>query len=485
MSQQQQQQQQQQQAAQMQGLSPITQQQVHTPTSATYPSIAPAPMSAPGSPKTAMKRKVSGTPAPGTPGPGQHAQLGGGMQQGGDGMPMNRMSMSGPGGQQNMNMNLNMNMNMNAAQQMANMRMGLGGAGPGGGNQMMNSMNTPNMMPGGGMMGPPGLPRSQSQGPDGNLSMGMNMSGMNGMQAPGLARQASLGDMRNLPANAAANLSINTNINSSMNAQLGSGLAVPSMSMNTPTGIASPNPAMLPGGMNVGLPTMDGTIPSTPRQGSLPPSIGSPFPPGAMLGMNGMERKMSSQGILGGVPPLTRASTSDVFNNGPSGVPPMTASSAMAATTSSLAGVAPNVTMNAQAPLHLSSSVSAPPVSHQLPPLPANVSLNPKVTRVQIVPLIESTTLIPALSEEEIADVQRWMKADKDYEATYRKMRERVTDDVRELVVKTRPWWERDPMEDARGQRRRRDKFDVIGLKSQRDERVRRPKTGKREGFKL
>ena len=82
--------------------------------------------------------------------------------------------------------------------------------------------------------------------------------------------------------------------------------------------------------------------------------------------------------------------------------------------------------------------------------------------------------------------MQKWMKADRDYEAMYRKMRERLAEDVRELVVKARPWWEKDPMEDVRPSRsRRRDKFDVVGLKSQREERARRPKTGRREGFRL
>ena len=88
------------------------------------------------------------------------------------------------------------------------------------------------------------------------------------------------------------------------------------------------------------------------------------------------------------------------------------------------------------------------------------------------------------MKQEEIEKVKEWMKADKEYEVRYKKMRERMAEEVRENIVKRRPWYEKDPLEDPRASRRRKDKFDLIGLKSGKEEKTRR-KAGRREGFKL
>ncbi|KAI0701931.1 hypothetical protein BC835DRAFT_1501194 [Cytidiella melzeri] len=436
------------------------QQQIQVPTSTAYPPIAPAPMStnSPGSPMIGIKRKVSGTPVPGTPGLGpgqqmnlQHQQHLGGQQGDITGMlqqmPPNQNRMPGMSPTPippavNPAQMANMNMRMHAMT-----------GGPGG-------MNPANMMGMGssGMMGPPVLPRSQSQGP-------ADMNGMNGMQSvPGLARQSSVGDLRNIGGNQnVANLNINTSMNSAMGMGMGGVVGnVPLMNpvMGTPTMSGSPS---------IGLP-MDAQLPSTPRQGSLPPSIHSPFGPGsnAMMGLpsDGMERKLSSTSVLSGAPPLTRSSTSDLLVSANSVV-----------TASSAAASAPGV--------NTASNPAPSSVSHHLPPPPANVTLNPKVTRVQIVPLIDSEQTIPALTEEEIKDVQTWMKADSEYEAMFKKMRERVNDDVKDLIVKSRAWWEKDPMQDPMAGRRRGAKFEVIGLKGSREDRQRRLKVGRREGFRL
>jgi SWI/SNF-related matrix-associated actin-dependent regulator of chromatin subfamily B member 1 len=103
---------------------------------------------------------------------------------------------------------------------------------------------------------------------------------------------------------------------------------------------------------------------------------------------------------------------------------------------------------------------------------------------VSVVPLIDSETTIPALKEEEIAKVKEWMKADREYEGRYKKMRERMTEEMRDNIVKRRAWYEKDPLEDPRSVRRRKEKFDLIGMKSGKDERLRK-KAGRREGFKL
>ena len=118
----------------------------------------------------------------------------------------------------------------------------------------------------------------------------------------------------------------------------------------------------------------------------------------------------------------------------------------------------------------------------QLPPLPTNVSLNPKVTRVSVVPLKDSETTIPALKEEEIARVKAWMKADEEYDARYKQMRERMKEEMHEAIGKPRAWYEKD-VEDPRT-RRRKEKFELVGLKGGREE-MKRKKAGRREGFKL
>lgn len=360
--------------------------------------------------------------------------------------------------------------------QVANMRMTPGM--PAG--NMMNMPGANGLMGGvaGGMMRPPVLPRAnQTQLPGGGVGVDMGVPGMNGMPGSmgvngmqGMARQPSVGDLRannapqaSLPgATNAAGLSINTNINPGLNAQLPMAgtpnVPVPPlnpMATPTPTGTVSPNPAML----------VDPTLPAppaTPRQVSQPPMSGSPFPGGMVGGMPGSaERKMAGgPGALANAPPLSRASTGDVFTAPPAAPP--------------AAGPGPAAAANQP----------APQIVAQLPPLPANVNLNPKVTRVSVVPLVDSEAAIPPLKTEEIAMVKEWMKADKEYEGRYKKMRERMADEVREVVVKRRAWYEKDPLDDPRVSRRRKEKFELIGLKSGKEERTRK-KVGRREGFKL
>lgn len=252
---------------------------------------------------------------------------------------------------------------------------------------------------------------------------------LNGMGANGMQRQGSVGDLRAAAAvppavPSAAGLSINTGMNAA-----------------TPTHLGSPNPAML----------VDPTLsapPATPRQASQPPAAGSPFPTGAP---GSADRKVA--------PPLSRTSTGDVFGSTPA--------TASAAATSGAAASAP-----------------ATQIIPQLPPLPANVSLNPKVTRVSVVPLIDSETTVPALKEEEIARVQAWMAADREYEARYKTMRERMGEEVAEAIGRRRAWYEKDPLDDPRAARRRKEKFELVGLKTGKEDKVRR-KAGRREGFKL
>ena len=155
------------------------------------------------------------------------------------------------------------------------------------------------------MMGPPVLPRAQHEllGVSGVGGVGVNgmQGGVNGMgMVNGLSRQPSASDLAMRSAAGtpgvgagvnAAGLSINTNIGLAglSNQQMAAMLS------GTPTS-ASPNPALL--GM------VDG---GAPRQSSQPPGGGagggggSPFPGmnmGMGVGLQGMERKISGQGLL-------------------------------------------------------------------------------------------------------------------------------------------------------------------------------------------
>ncbi|KAF9444193.1 SNF5-domain-containing protein [Macrolepiota fuliginosa MF-IS2] len=89
-----------------------------------------------------------------------------------------------------------------------------------------------------------------------------------------------------------------------------------------------------------------------------------------------------------------------------------------------------------------SNSGASASVPGQLPPLPANVQLNPATTQITPVPLIDSLKHIPDIGEEEIVEIQGWMKRDKEYEGVLRKMKERMAGEVRETLGSF-SWWEK------------------------------------------
>ncbi|KAH8097112.1 hypothetical protein BXZ70DRAFT_895483 [Cristinia sonorae] len=229
-------------------------------------------------------------------------------------------------------------------------------------------------------------------------------------------------------------------------------------------------------GMNIGGPAgMNMNMMGGPQGLSRQPSSGAvPGPP--LLNTN-IPPSTSAPGTLGATP----SAQGQMF--------PTPAQALMSATTttptslvSAANGITPSTT--AAAP----QATGPPTIVPALPPLPANVSLNPKTTRITVVPLIDSTKLIPELSSEDIENVKGWMKKDKEYEGVYRKMKERMVEELRDTVVKNRGWWEKGGGSETMnmsidGRRRVSEKFGVTGFKTGRDDR--RRKTGRREGFKL
>ena len=219
-----------------------------------------------------------------------------------------------------------------------------------------------------------------------------------------------------------------------------------------------------------------------PRQPSLGPQgqtmmLGSPHKTGVDLGAM-MGAGMSLKAGGGGE---SRTST-----RGSSMAPAGGASASTSASVSATAITNANATAGPATPQQ--PPAAGPSVVPQVPPLPATVNLNPAVTRVSIVPLVDSLRAIPGLSEPEIADIRGWMARDRDYDAVFRRMKERMGEEVRALGAPLRaPWWERESAEAVGGGRRRgREVFDVRYPRSRKDRDGReRRKVGRREGVRL
>lgn len=243
-------------------------------------------------------------------------------------------------------------------------------------------------------------------------------------------------------------------MNMSGNGSMSMGMTMDSASRTPQRQMSNPPQASLYPGL--------GVVPPQPhRQPSIPPV--TPMKPVVDMGMNmGVGLGITGGGLkLGAIPP--------------GAAPPR------------IPSVAPNPSTTAS-PAQQQTAAANSAVIPQLPSLPANVNLNPAVTRVTVVPLVDSLKTIPALSDSEIEDVQGWMKIDKEYEATYRKMKERMAEEAREVFGPgTIAWWEKGALDiNPNRWRRGREQFDVRYPKNrkERDGRERR-KTGRREGLKL
>lgn len=207
---------------------------------------------------------------------------------------------------------------------------------------------------------------------------------------------------------------------------------------------------------------------STPQSQSLTPALNTPK--SLTLGMIGQDPHPDPQTSLPQVS-LPIGKPTGLANHGPTPVPPMT----MTASTSSSGSIMRNVAIGvAQSPASL------------LPP-----GVNPAVTRLTTVPLAGSDLTIPELRDDEVADIQQWIKTDQAYEGVFRKMKANMVDEYKEDV--TGPfsvrWWEKTSQSHnpgILGRRRGRENFDVRYPSSRKDRdhgRSRRP--NKREGLKL
>ncbi|KAJ7772139.1 hypothetical protein DFH07DRAFT_734479 [Mycena maculata] len=127
------------------------------------------------------------------------------------------------------------------------------------------------------------------------------------------------------------------------------------------------------------------------------------------------------------------------------------------------------------------------PAPGSLPPLPASVNLNPSITRVTVVPLATSLTMIPPVNPDEVEEVKKWMEKDREYETVFRDMKVRMGAEMRELgAPQNIPWWEKGTL-DVNASRflQGREKFEVRYPYRKRERDSGRRKGTRREGLKL
>ncbi|TFK19245.1 SNF5-domain-containing protein [Coprinopsis marcescibilis] len=300
-----------------------------------------------------------------------------------------------------------------------------------------------------------GMPQMNNMGTGGPGSMNpMAMNQLNAMQM-------SMNTMNNM--NAINNMGGIGNMNNINN--LGNMGNMNAMNMN--------NISQLPNQMNMGINHMGGnSSPMGIKSGMLP---GTPTP--AAMGGNVRSAPMQmtpsmSTGSIGGIDPTVLSSpiVSNALNVMNPMIPPLTPGAVqsprgVSATpsgssmppsalpmlpTNSIPNVppsiaSPTVSHDSKIPIAATSG-GAPlgPVIPALPPLPANVNLNPSVTKVTPVPLVDSLTLIPALTSNEIENIQEWMTKDKEYEErSYKKMKEGMNEEVREAFLRSGMWWDK------------------------------------------
>lgn len=230
------------------------------------------------------------------------------------------------------------------------------------------------------------------------------------------------------------------------------------------------------------------------RQGSIPPGVSPMTPirasvPPAVPGPNVTGPIARTPSTVSGTPvPGGPAGTPTGPSSNSGSVPPSAVSggNALPVAGGASSSTGPSSSSNEHHPSAPGSTGAV--ASGQLPPLPANVQLNPATTQVTPVPLIDSLKLIPSISEDEIHEIQGWMKVDKEYEGVLRKMKERMAGEMRGLLGGINGcWWEKGARSvDALRWKRGREGFDVrYPLRRGKEKEGRERRKRQREGLRL
>ncbi|KAJ4489990.1 hypothetical protein J3R30DRAFT_3653479 [Lentinula aciculospora] len=248
----------------------------------------------------------------------------------------------------------------------------------------------------------------------------------------------------------------------------------------------------------------------------------SPSTSGPAPGLRSQREGTPSSASMHGPTPSESLPSSNIFPHnddlGSHGLPNPRTGSMPPSSTSTAPTESSGTTATSQAAAGLVSGNSlngSVKVVPKLPPLPANVNLNPLVTEVKVVPVAGSDKTIPLLTAEEIGDIKRWHKVDSTYEEMYKAMRERMEVELKGdaravprdflavldagefgniggkggvLGNASIKWWEKGSYSVNPGARfrQRREGFDIrYPGKSRRDNHGRNKRGMKREGFKI
>ncbi|KZT43362.1 SNF5-domain-containing protein [Sistotremastrum suecicum HHB10207 ss-3] len=164
----------------------------------------------------------------------------------------------------------------------------------------------------------------------------------------------------------------------------------------------------------------------------------------------------------------------------------MPSSSTLLSGNSSTGNLVPNPSMSS-GPGALSRTMTG---SGPGPAFPPPGTYDPNRTRITDVPLNRSGTLIPPLSPRSISELKEVMAVDRDYEAGYKEMKDRMR---RELLTclggELGPkWWEEDAALKAKHERdgSKKEKFGILWPADKRKQRERKlKKFGRKEVFRL
>lgn len=226
-------------------------------------------------------------------------------------------------------------------------------------------------------------------------------------------------------------------------------------------------------------------------------NMGGPMP-GNMMGMPGMgtqHGRHTSTPFMGNQPPhpglpheIPSSRKAPPLPNGiPSqpGVMPMSQAGGISRMPSVAASVASAASGSGALASSLSNGSIAAPAA-----LPPGINANLTTTRVSVIPLVGSDKAIPQLTEEEITNIQGWIKTDQEYEGVYRTMKDKMMKEVKSDIggAANIKWWDKGTLSGNpnSGLRRRTEQFDVRYPRSRRERDPGRARKSKqREGLRM
>lgn len=351
----------------------------------------------------------------------------------------------------------------------------IGGAG-----QMnMNAMGPPSIMPN--RLSMPGSSGASSEGGSSDPSAAAGMNGMlgNHQQAGSSQSPRPQGTSNDMTMAGGVNFGMNVNVGAPQTSMrqrsVGAGIAGDALGSGVPVSGPPINHAQV-------LTQQQQQQRQQARQGSIPPGVSSmrssvpPIIPGTNF--TSPVTRTPVPGGVGGSPNSGCVPSPSILGGG--NMIPATGSVDPSSSGSSL------TSNDHRSSASVGSAGSIAP--GQPPLLPKSVQLNPATTQITPVPLADYVKLVPPISEEEIHEIQGWMKVDRDYEGTLRKMKERMTGEISGMFGGSNGcWWEKGAQSvDVNRWRRGREMFDIrFPLRRGKEKEGRERRKRQREGLRL